>query len=227
MRIVCISDTHGTFPELPDGDILVHTGDFSGGRFPIASIAAHGNWFADLLETKSYKRVLVVAGNHDVPFEREPSVARASLEVDGRITYLQDSGVEIDGVRFWGSPWQPEFFDWAFNLPRGEKLREKWDLIPDDTDVLLTHGPPHGILDLCPSMKDSTKNVHVGCQELRGRVDQVRPALHVFGHIHEGAGVYRGAETLYVNAARMTGSYTPANPIRTIDLIEGNAVVVA
>jgi len=97
--------------------------------------------------------------------------------------YLENSGVEIDGVKFWGSPWQPEFFNWAFNLPRGRRLAEIWALIPDDTEVLITHTPPYGILDRVDSGE------HVGCEDLRRALQRVKPKVHVFGHIHEDRGV--------------------------------------
>jgi len=131
------------------------------------------------------------------------------------ITYLQDSGCEIEGVKFWGSPWQPWFFDWAFNLERGEQLRRKWALIPDDTDVLITHGPPAGILDLCPDGR------RVGCGDLRLRVEQIEPMAHIFGHIHHSAGQVEplvGRRTRFINAAICDESYLPTNPVQVIGL---------
>jgi len=92
--------------------------------------------------------------------------------------------VIIEGVKFYGSPWQPRFFDWAFNLDRGEEIKKKWDLIPMDTDVLITHGPPYGILDL------THEGEKVGCEELMKAVLRVQPKIHIFGHIHEAYGEY-------------------------------------
>jgi len=149
-------------------------------------------------------------------------MARAYLEPD--VIYLQDSGCEIEGLRFWGSPWQPWFMDWAFNLPRkGEKLRAKWNLIPMDTDVLITHGPPYGVLDeVRPRMTAwgpaEEGSGHLGCEELAIRLAAVRPRVHVFGHIHDGYGIHKQAGTTYVNASICTEEYRPTNPPIVIDL---------
>jgi Icc-related predicted phosphoesterase len=117
-------------------------------------------------------------------------------------------------VRFWGSPWQPWFHDWAFNLPRGPKLREVWDRIPADTDVLVTHGPPRGILDR------TIVGDEVGCDDLRDAVARVRPRVHVFGHIHEARGTHRVGPTLFVNACSCTLDYEPNNAAIVVDLPE-------
>lgn len=121
------------------------------------------------------------------------------------IHYLQDSSAVIEGFKFWGSPWQPWFGGYAFNLNRGPELRDKWDLIPGDVDVLVTHGPPWGVRDKvrnrlwCGGVDD--RMVHVGCRELLAAVKRVQPQVHVFGHIHEGYGCKLGSPTTYVNAA--------------------------
>jgi len=104
--------------------------------------------------------------------------------------------VEIEGVRFWGSPWQPWFFDWAFNLERGEEIRAKWELIPDDTEVLITHGPPQGHGDM------TSRGEGAGCADLLARIRQVKPRYHLFGHIHEGYGTSTDGVT----------SVSPSNP---------------
>ena len=93
--------------------------------------------------------------------------------------YLCDESLTLDGVKFYGSPWQPRFFDWAFNKDRGAPLKAIWDKIPLDTDVLITHGPPHGILDL------TFDKIKAGCEELLLAVQRIKPKVHVFGHIHE------------------------------------------
>ena len=133
-------------------------------------------------------------------------------------------GPEVAGLRVWGSPWQPWFYDWAFNLPRGPALREKWDLIPYDTDVLITHGPPFGFLDGAArpasgwSDQDEVSVEHLGCEELRRALDRVRPRLHVFGHIHEGYGRGQLADTILVNASNCDEDYRPVNAPVVIDL---------
>ncbi|MFZ1612959.1 MAG: metallophosphoesterase, partial [Holophaga sp.] len=160
--------------------------------------------------------------NHDRFFEKQPEMARVYLEPD--VIYLQDSGCEIEGLRFWGSPWQPSFMDWAFNLPRmGEKLRAKWKLLPMDTDVLITHGPPYGVLDeVRPRMtawgpvEEGSGNL--GCEKLAIRLTTVRPRLHVFGHIHDGAGFLQKGGTTYINASVCDEDYKPVNPVLMVDL---------
>ena len=128
------------------------------------------------------------------------------------VTYLEDEEVEIEGLRLWGSPWQPWFYDWAFNLPRGPALRAKWDRIPAGIDVLVTHGPPHGVLDHVGRGED------VGCEELLEAVRRVRPRLHVFGHIHEGYGQLERDGVRFVNASTCTLSYDPVNAPILFDL---------
>ena len=117
----------------------------------------------------------------------------------------------VDGLEVWGSPWQPWFHDWAFNLERGAALAEKWAMIPDSTDLLITHGPPHGILDACFDGR------RVGCEELTRAVERVRPKLHVFGHIHEAYGVVDDGTTLFVNASNCNLRYRPANAPIVVD----------
>lgn len=206
MRIVCISDTHMTHDKLviPDGDVLVHAGDLCG-----HGTVAEVERFDTFLATLPHRHKVVIAGNHDWCFERAPIEARAALV---HATYLQDSGVELDGIRFWGSPWQPEFLSWAFNLPRGAKLREKWDLIPEGTDVLVTHGPPFGIGDRCFDGRE------VGCPELLAAIDRIGPRLHVSGHIHEGYGERRRGQTLCINASSCDLRYRPVQPPIVVDL---------
>jgi hypothetical protein len=112
----------------------------------------------------------------------------------------------------YGTPWQPEFFNWAFNLPRGEKLKEKWDMIPVDTDILITHGPPFGKLDYV-----RYGNENVGCEELMKRVEEIKPKIHVFGHIHEGYGYVFDGNTHYINASVLNDRYEYRNkPVNVI-----------
>jgi Icc-related predicted phosphoesterase len=207
MRIIAISDTHGRMDaaDVPDGDVLLHAGDLTM-RGRIEEIERVGAW----LRTLPHRHKVVIAGNHDFAFEDTPGDARDALG-DG-LTYLQDDGVTIDGLRFWGSPWQPRFFDWAFNLDRGAPLAAKWELIPSATDVLVTHGPPAGILDLAVSGE------HVGCADLLQRIETVRPRVHVFGHIHEAAGVLEHQGTTFVNASICDVDYRPTGTARVIDL---------
>ena len=200
MKIVCVSDTHGLHDRVrvPDGDVLVHAGDLTNhGEWE--QLASFNRWLGDL----PHRHKVVIAGNHDFCFEQDAERA-ASMITHGH--YLFDTAVDIEGVKFYGSPWQPWFYDWAFNLQRGEEIRAKWDLIPNETDVLITHGPPLGYGDR------TVRGDAVGCADLLDAVDRVRPGLHVFGHIHEAYGAFDRDETHFVNASVCTLQYAPTNP---------------
>jgi len=216
VRFVCLSDTHGQHRELssrlPPGDVLLHGGDFSndGSLEEVMDFAA---WLRSL----PYRHKVLIAGNHELTFDRTyegdrvkgdsaTSVRSAFLksfdsERDG-IFYLEDEELVICGIRIYGSPWQPEFMHWAFNLPRGI-IKEKWKAIPENVDVLLVHGPPLGRGDaLLPSLKRR------GCMDLLFEVqERIRPQFCVFGHIHEGAGVTFDGTTHFVNASSMNEHY--------------------
>jgi predicted phosphohydrolase len=201
-----MSDTHSRHSHLnvPDGDILIHAGDATmAGK--VAELAAFNQW----LGTLSHPVKLVCAGNHDLLFERNPSLARGLMT---NATYLQDELIEVMGLRLYFSPWQPRFFDWAFNLDRGPAIRAKWDLIPWPLDVLVTHGPPMGLLDR------NDRGEYCGCEELRAAVERGRPRVHIFGHIHESYGVQEQDGIRYVNACNCDERYRPVNPPVVIDL---------
>lgn len=211
MRVVCVSDTHGRLFRplvLPEGDVLAVSGD----------ICLHGN--LDELRTAAkwlggsrnqYKEIIVVAGNHDFPFQEHPEEAREILASES-IKYLEDQELLIDGVKFYGSPWTPTFFEWAFMKDRGPEIRAVWEKIPHDTDVLITHGPPMGILD-----KNAIWGDMCGCADLRdiifdGRLERLK--LVTFGHIHEGYGTWAepgGEGPIFVNASVCNEAYSPIN----------------
>jgi Icc-related predicted phosphoesterase len=217
MRLVVTSDCHGRLSQarIPQGDVLILAGDILANRSgdPDIDAAFQLNAIRELdayCGTLGFKHVLMIAGNHDWVFERYKDAHR----VLKNIVYLEDSGTEIEGVKFWGSPHQPWFFDWAFNLPRdGPELAHYWSLIPDDTDVLITHGPPFGILDL-----PFGKGENAGCKLLLKRVEDLKPKLHVFGHIHGSYGKKQTGGTLFVNACLCNEAYDPVNPPQVIDL---------
>lgn len=207
MRIVAISDTHArhrAIPEVPEGDVLVHAGDMTSVGEP-EHVIEFNAWLGEL----PHAHKIVIAGNHDFPFERAPASVEPLLT---NCVYLRDSAVVIEGMTFYGSPWQPAFMDWAFNLERGSELRAKWDLIPDGTDVLVTHGPPAGHGDT------TVRGEAVGCADLMDAVRRVRPKVHIFGHIHEGAGETEEDGTRFVNASSVTDRYKPSNPAIVIDI---------
>lgn len=226
MRIIAISDTHGKHEALalPDGDVLVVAGGFTkrGGHDELRTFNA---WLGSL----PHRHKVVVAGNHEFACEKlSPADTRKILY---NAVYLQDSAERIDGVLFYGSPWQPEFGGWAFNLPRGRELAKRWAQIPPETDVLITHGPPFGVLDVV------SRGAHVGCEDLLLAVLRVRPAVHIFGHIHESYGTvdqYNAvgpyserirffaqnafSMTRFFNAAVCDEFYAPCNPPQVIDI---------
>ena len=135
-------------------------------------------------------------------------------DAEGRIMYLEDSGVEIKGLKIYGSPHQPTFFDWAFNVRRG-KLKQYWDRIPEGLDILITHGPPKGILD---QSEPHLGSEHLGCDELMAAVERVKPKLHVFGHIHGGYGKVGYVNTTFINASICDEQYRPTNQPWVIEL---------
>ncbi len=222
MRIVCISDTHGLHNQIrvPDGDALVHAGDFTNNG-QAGQVVEFAEWFAN----QPHARKVVTPGNHDFYCEKAPDLARKLFE-QPRVHYLVDQSVVIDGVIFYGSPWQPRFFDWAFNLDRGALLKAKWDLIPNGVNVLVTHGPPIHFLDA------TDRSQSVGCADLavavNTRLHDLK--LHVFGHIHESYGYYRdrhiAGERVFANAATCNLKYKPINPPLVFDLVDGKVTVV-
>lgn len=215
MRIVCISDTHNCHSQLsiPDGDVLIHSGDatVNGTR---AEVVEFARWFSNL----HHRHKIFVAGNHDWHFQIDASYVRELLN-EATITYLQDSSTSIGGLKIYGSPWQPRFFDWAFNLNRGPEMAEKWAMIPNDVDVLITHGPPNGILDVVETRFGES---HEGCEELRKRIEGIAHAkrlkLHIFGHIHSGHGIAESFGVKFVNASVCDEEYNPIQPPIVIDI---------
>ena len=217
MKITFISDTHTKHREitsdLPGGDLIIHAGDFMNSGYDPQDVADFVNWYSSLL-TMDYKHRVFIAGNHDYLFENKPELAKELVDAySGGLIYLQDKTKIIDGVKIYGSPWQPEFYQWAFNLPRnGEDLREKWFWIPNDTDILVTHGPPWGHCDVNPY-----GNLNVGCELLRVRVDELKPKIHVFGHIHSGYGYKFHEGTHFINADVLNERYKYENKPITIN----------
>ena len=193
MKLVCLADTHCNHWELtmPEGDILVFAGDMCGyGR--MEEVVDFNTW----LGTLDYRNIIVIAGNHDWTFSTQHN---SSIEALSNATYLQDSCVEIDGIKIYGTPWQPAFNKWAFNLYTSDELQKKWDLIPNDTDILVTHCPPYGVLDV------HYRSEKLGCGELLKAVHRVKPILHVFGHIHTRSTHERIGKTLHINASVVDG----------------------
>ncbi len=205
LRLVCIGDTHGFHRRLilPPGDILIHAGDFDGRT--LEQVDDFNAW----LGTLPFRHKLVISGNHDLLFDRKPELARAHLT---EAIYLQDSGVRLEGLNFWGSPVN-SVTGWAFAVERGAQIRRHWDLIPEDTDVLITHEAPYGTLD-----KNDIMSRHQGCQNLLGAVRRVKPKLHVFGHIHGGYGRESAWNMTLINCAVVNNQRVLANAPSVVDL---------
>jgi hypothetical protein len=212
MIITFISDTHNKHNQithaLPGGDVLIHAGDISSMGYE-HEIRQFCKWFNSI---DNYETKIFIAGNHDWGFENKPEKAMEIVNSYKTIDYLQDSAIEIDGVKIWGSPWQPRFYDWAFNANRGEDIMQHWNKIPEDTDILITHGPAFGYRDVVTGRTD-----RLGCDDLRMRIEEIKPKIHVCGHIHTGYGYAWNENTYFFNAAVLNESYQYAHKPITID----------
>lgn len=201
MKITAISDTHGLHEllDLQGGDILIHAGDVSrsGTKEQIVDFL---NWFK--VQPFTYK--IFIAGNHDFFFERKSSREIKEI-IPPHVIYLNDDYVMVEKLKIWGSPVQPWFHNWAFNRQRGAEIKQHWDLIPNDIDLLITHGPAFGILD------KTVENSSVGCEDLLKAVKRIKPKVHISGHIHEAYGREVYQPTLFLNASVLNVSYRLAN----------------
>jgi len=216
MKIVCISDTHSYHnsmsQQIPDGDVLIHAGDFTGTKNDFSKkgnqheVIEFNKWLGKL----PHQHKILIAGNHDFYMAEHPYTAK---DLVTNATYLEDTSTEIDGIKFYGSPYTPWFYDWAFNIKDDSDLIKKWSNIPTDTNVLITHGPPRSFCDL------TDRYVNAGCKFLLERIHTL-PNLkaHVFGHIHESYGVELYKEVQYVNASICNFQYRPINKPIVIEI---------
>ena len=226
-RITVLSDTHtrhGLIPmsDLPGGDILIHSGDIMNSGYNKNDIHDFLYWFSSL---KQYDTKIFIAGNHDRMFENHPEEVKEMLAKYVGVDYLQDEQLTLyyDGpngdipennIRIYGSPWQPEFYSWAFNLPRnGFGLAGKWEAIPDNTDILVTHGPAFGTLDTVTGRMHD----HLGCELLAERIERLKPKIHICGHIHSGYGYVFKNETHFFNASVLDEQYEYTQKPMTFD----------
>lgn len=219
MIIDCISDLHGEFPELSGGDLLIIAGDLTTNDTPKAWMN-----FYEWLDKQEYKKKIYISGNHDNFLVNCLTTAKAKLlnlneEPEDR-EYLCDEQTEFEDLKIWGSPWSPWFHGVnphckAF-MGSENDLKKKYDLIPNDIDILITHGPPMHVLD------KNNRDISCGSYQLREALERIRPMLHVFGHIHEQGDKqlifkHAGLNTICVNASIMDENYDPVNkPIRII-----------
>jgi len=214
MRIACIADTHGRHKHVavPDGDILLFAGDFTGDhrRNAEQQLNVFNKWLGNL----PHEHKVVIAGNHDFYCQENHDLTKAMFT---SAVYLCDDVAEVGGLKIWGSPFTPPFLDWAF-MAGPDDMRRRWSHIPDDVDVLITHGPPYGILDLVsPKFRRVGEDPHVGCRDLGDALYRLSNLkLHVFGHIHESYGTWSNNGVQFVNASN---GYRPVNnPPIVVDL---------
>jgi predicted phosphodiesterase len=216
MKLTIISDTHTKHRycenDLPGGDLLIHAGDFMNSGYNPIEAMEFFKWFDEI---DNYDFKVFIAGNHDRWMQDKTEESRGILTGYKTIEYLQDDWMTVGDsdphdpnvktAKIYGSPWQPEFYNWAFNLPRnGDELKSKWDMIHEDTDILITHGPAWGFLDDV----EGNRNVHLGCELLTERIKQIKPKIHICGHIHSGYGHYYDGHTHYFNASVLNERYS-------------------
>jgi Icc-related predicted phosphoesterase len=222
MRITVISDTHtkhGLIPltDLPGGDLLIHAGDIMNSGYNKNDILDFCTWFHSL---EQYDKKIFIAGNHDRMFENHPEGVEELLNIYLDIDYLQDEAYDLydldtdTSTKIYGSPWQPEFYSWAFNLPKnGIELAGKWEAIPDNTDILITHGPAFSTLDTVAGRPWD----NLGCELLAERIEVIKPKIHVCGHIHSGYGYEFKDGTHFFNAAVLDEQYEYTQKPMTFD----------
>lgn len=201
MKFVTIADTHGKHADLslPSGDVLIHAGDVSmNGRK--SEILDFLQWF----ENQNFENKIIIAGNHDFYFERAPAEEIGKIMPHG-VIYLQDNEIVINGIKIWGSPITPWFFNWAFNRHRGAPIQQHWNVIPSDADIVITHGPIYMTLDT------TAKGQHVGCKDLRDKILEIQPSIHVCGHIHESYGLASESGIRFINASVVNEKYEVIN----------------
>lgn len=201
VKFVAISDTHCRHRslKLPKGDVLLHAGDISY-RSNRDEVMDFLDWFGNL----PFAHKIFIAGNHDFFLERTKAAVIKSLLPAG-VHYLIDEAICLNGIKIWGSPYTPWFYHWAFNKKRGAPLARHWSQIPADTDVLLTHGPAFGILDMVVNEQLA------GDKELLNRIAEVKPKVHVCGHIHESYGVVKRQGIKFINACLLNEAYELVN----------------
>jgi Icc-related predicted phosphoesterase len=212
VKLVLISDTHGQHADVtvPEGDMLVHAGDFSEGSGPMGlkNTIEFLDWFA--LQPHQYK--IFIAGNHDFWAAKNRSLLREEAFSRGLI-YLQDEWVIINNVKFWGTPWVPNLPQWAFHERNTDYAARRLAAVDTDVDVMISHGPPRGIGDVLAHTGEE-----VGCPELRSWVDFNAPRYHIFGHVHEGSGVVPQIWTTFINASVVNEDYRLTNDAVVVEL---------
>jgi Icc-related predicted phosphoesterase len=175
--------------------VIVHAGDITR-----VGVLHEIEDFLDWYTTLPHRYKIFIAGNHDKGFEREKE--KIIEIIPSNLIYLEDSGIQIEHLYFWGSPYTPKFFNWSFGKNRGEDIQTYWQKIPSYTHILITHGPPKNILDT------THKGHHVGCADLMNTIHALPELkMHIFGHIHESYGMYVENDCIFVNASVLDRKY--------------------
>ena len=222
VKVTCISDTHLEHKRLTkklvnhssSPSVFIHAGDFTNfGN--IEKIEEVFYWVSDL----PYDHLLMICGNHEVKVSENDAMLKP-LAASYGIQLIHNEVVEIEGFKFYGEPRSREFFNWGWSYNPGQEAEEVWAKLPEDIDVLVTHGPPHGCCDFIPTIDLHTlKPVgHQGCISLRRAIEEKKPRYVVCGHIHEGYGTSLINETTVINAAIMNKNYVPVNDPVTFEL---------
>ena len=224
MRITFLSDTHNKheYTKLDGGDILCFTGDFMTSGYNQMEV----NSFLEWIKKQKYFYKLCVSGNHDRFCETFPKYQIKDIfekYYNDGVRYLQDDEIEIEGLKFYATPYQNYFCGWAWNVQDTKQLGLIYDQIPDGLDVLMTHVPPKGILDKShvKSYRNPTGEEPLGSKELLERLQQMKnpPRYHCFGHIHgDGGKTVTIGETTYINASVCDEGYKPSNQIITLEI---------
>jgi Icc-related predicted phosphoesterase len=192
VKIVCLSDTHRlhrTIDVALKGDLLIHAGDFTFFCEEAHVLRDFNEWLGEL----PFRHKVVVPGNHERIMYQRPEIRRLITNA----TLLVNESVTIEGVRLWGSPVTCD--DDAFGCSSAEERRALYESIPDGTDIVITHGPPYGVLDV----EFQSKGIHRGCPELLAAIQRVNPQVHIFGHVHASRGAKHIGETTFINAAML------------------------
>lgn len=202
MKVVATSDFHGYLPTLPSGDLLIVAGDLT-----IYGEKGELIMFARWLDDQPFEHIVVIGGNHDRYLAHKVNPFK-------KAHYLLNSGTEIEGLKIWGSPFTPTFQKWYFMKDRGPSIRKVWESMPGDLDILVTHGPPYGILD------ENKRGQKTGCRDLLDAVMRRPPRYHLFGHIHEAFGSNRilGIPTQFYNCSFLDENYIPKHRFHEFEI---------
>jgi Icc-related predicted phosphoesterase len=223
MTILLLSDLHQKhhqiYKDLKPADTIIFAGDFMTDGYHIPEVFDFLDWYSTV---GNYSNRILVVGNHDRVFENFPEKVKELLLKYPNITYLENSSVTIDGIKFYGSPYQPWFYNWAFNKQRGPEIAVEWAKIPNDVDVLITHGPPYGYGD-----KVEGRGKNLGCEELIKKIEEIKPCLNIFGHIHSGSKRSSNEHTVFINASNLDEQYRYSYPPILVEIKrEDNKLVV-